>query len=383
MRTRGVWKTATVTVAMLAILSGPAWTAWPALAAGQTGMSSTSSMNAPTSSDSGTSLSTGSTSSDSRTSTSTSGQTVSGTSPTASDSMTSTSSTSRSSSKSGTSKHDSGAGSSARGLSTADHAASTSTKSSQSDHGVGRQISAVIQSALSGGTTGTALANAVHEVIATEQHNAKGLTVAMAVYQQLTSQAGTAGSQTSGTSSAGFSDLSQTPWARAAVDALHQAGVINGTAPGTFSPNQPVTLAELATMLAHLQAGSATSTSNVPAATPTWARNALAWALTSGVLSGIQGLGTPDAPLTRAQAVRMLINAAGLGHLASTLTATSITLSGQVPSWARGALSLAIQLGLVQGSGGKLLADQPLTRAQVAVLLARLSILEAETASAG
>ncbi len=255
--------------------------------------------------------------------------------------------------------------------------ASTGTGSSNgtdSSHvAFGRHVSASIQAALAQGGSGTALANAVHQLLLTEHANARGLSVAEAVYAHQAS---------SGQGASPFKDLSQqAPWADAAVAALQRAGVVNGTSSTTFTPDQSVTFAQLATMLARLQAGSGASGTATPAGTPTWAQKAMAWAQAAGVLAGERGLPAPNAPLTRAQAVLMLINAAGLGAQAAGQSATAIDLKGTPPAWAHGALALAIQLGLLQGSNGQLLANQPLTRAQMAVLLARLAVLEAQAAA--
>jgi hypothetical protein len=242
-------------------------------------------------------------------------------------------------------------------------------------HVFGDEVAAAVQAARASGAQGTALAEAVHQVLLTEHPNAKGLAVAEAVYQNR--ESGDPGA-------AAFGDLlQQSPWAAGAVGALHSAGVIDGTSATTFDPGSAVTLAELATMLSRLQAGSAASIADAPPGTPDWAQDALAWAEESGVLAGEQGLGGPNDALTRAEAVLMLINAAGLAAQASALGSAPIDLSGTPPDWAHGALALAIQLGILQGSGGQLLADQPLTRAQMAVLLARVAVLEADATSGG
>lgn len=234
----------------------------------------------------------------------------------------------------------------------------------------GTSVSAAIAASRAAGGQGAVLAEAVHAVLSHEHANAKGLAVAMSVYAS--SSSGSSGSSP-------FTDLTtQAPWATPAVSALHQAGVIEGTSSTSFSPNDSVTLAQLATMLARLQAGTATSTANVPAGTPSWAASAMAWSQASGVLDSEQGLGQPNVPLTRAQAVLMLINAAGLGQTAWAEANAPINLTGNVPTWAHGAIALAIQLGLLQGSDGQVLANSTLTRAQTAVLLARLAVLEAE-----
>ena len=258
-----------------------------------------------------------------------------------------------------------------RGGQAAGSPASASSTAATPEASFGSQVSAAVHAALLAGSSGTAVGEAVHEVLLAEHANAKGLSVAEAVYGRLDAGTGTPGASP-------FADLTvQAPWAEAAVDALQKGGVVNGTSSTTFAPGQSVTLAELATMLARLQAGAGTPGTAVPAGTPVWAQDAMAWANGHGVLAGEVGLGTPNAPLTRAQAVLMLINAAGLAQQATVQSGAPIDLQGTPPPWAHGALALAIQLGLLQGSGGQLDADQPLTRAQMAVLLARLAVLEA------
>ncbi len=240
----------------------------------------------------------------------------------------------------------------------------------------GSEVSLAVYNAHQAGLAGTPLAEAVHEVLLTEHADARGLSVAEAVY------AARNGGGSGG--AAPFADVQdQAPWASAAVDALRAAGVVDGTSSSTFSPNQPVTLAELATMLARLQAGSSAGGAVVPSGTPSWAQAAMAWADAGGVLSGEQGLGSPNAPLTRAQAVLMLINALGLGPQAATLADAAIGLQGAPPPWAHGAMALAVQLGLLQGSGGQLLSGQVLTRAQMAVLLSRMAALEVQASGSG
>ncbi|MDA8345922.1 MAG: S-layer homology domain-containing protein [Thermaerobacter sp.] len=244
----------------------------------------------------------------------------------------------------------------------------------------GQSVEEAVYTALSSGQRGTALANAVHLVIATFKPNAKGIAVAEAVYQSV--YGATNGGQTISPS---FKDMGGASWAVPYVDALSNAGVVRGTTKTTFSPNADVTGAELLTMLARMQNWQAAAqTSQQPPANaqflakaPAFALQAIRAALSQGVLHGISGLSTPNMPLTRAQAVALLINSLGLNQAAQSDSTASIPLSGPVPTWARGAIALAVELGLVEGSDGQVLADQTLTRAQMAALLARVATLEA------
>ncbi len=257
----------------------------------------------------------------------------------------------------------------------------SSGKPTGSGSSFGQSVAAAVQAALSSGQVGPALANAVHLVIQAFRPNAKGITVAEAVYQSVYTS--TSGSQTAPIQ---FKDMGGAGWAEPYVDALTQSGVVQGTSKTTFSPNAKVTGAQLLTMLDRMQnwpatsgaaQTSATSNSQLLANAPAFALQAIKAALSRGMLQGIGGLTNPNAPLTRAQAITLMINSLGLEQIAQSEATASIALAGPVPNWAHGAIALAIQLGLVAGSNGQLLADQTLTRAQMAALLARLATLEA------
>ncbi len=242
----------------------------------------------------------------------------------------------------------------------------------------GQSVEQAVYTALSSGDTGTALANAVHVVIGTLKPNAKGISVAEAVYQSVYSA--TSGGETV---SMPFTDMGGAGWAAPFVSALNKAGVVRGTTQTTFSPDQKVTGAQLLTMLDRLQnwptataTGSAVPDSQFLAQAPAFAAQAIRSALSEGLAQGVGGLTNPNAPLTRAQAIALLINSLGLNQVAQGESGAAISLSGPVPGWASGAIALAIQLGLVQGSNGQILADQTLTRGQMAVLLARVAMLE-------
>ncbi len=243
----------------------------------------------------------------------------------------------------------------------------------------GQAVSQAVYAALSAGERGTTLANAVHIVIGTYKPNAKGISVAEAVYQAV--YGASTGSQDI---SVPFKDMGDAAWASPSVNALTQAGVVRGTSQTTFSPNAMVTGAQLLTMLDRLQnwqgsGGTSESTvedTSLLTQAPAFALQAIRLAISHGLVQGIGGLSNPNRPLTRAQAITLLINSLGLQQAAQSDSTTSLGLSGPVPSWADGAMALAIQLGLVQGSNGQILAGQTLTRAQMAVLLARVAMLE-------
>jgi hypothetical protein len=98
------------------------------------------------------------------------------------------------------------------------------------------------------------------------------------------------------------------PWAWAAVAAAQREGLVAGYPDGTFRPAQPVSRAELATLLARLLAGQEPppASSILPyadlAAIPDWSREAVALTHATGVLRGREvGCFAPLAPVTRGE----------------------------------------------------------------------------------
>jgi len=81
----------------------------------------------------------------------------------------------------------------------------------------------------------------------------------------------------------------------------------------------------------------------------------------------------PDAKLTRAQAITMLVRALGLEGIAPGMGyRTGFSDDDRIPSWARDSIYIASQIGLVKGDeNGRVNPDEVLTRAEASVLLDR------------
>ncbi|WP_312884318.1 InlB B-repeat-containing protein [Paenibacillus xylanilyticus] len=111
-----------------------------------------------------------------------------------------------------------------------------------------------------------------------------------------------------------FTDRSKIgAWAQSAVSRAVQAGFIQGDADGAFRPNDAVTRAEMAMMVANaLQLKTESGTSSTFAddeQIPVWAKAAVAGMQNSGLLNG-KGLNTfaPKDNTTRAEAVKLLLS---------------------------------------------------------------------------
>ena len=181
------------------------------------------------------------------------------------------------------------------------------------------------------------------------------------------------------TTSSYFSDVNSSySWAAASVDFLYVNDVVTGTGGGRYSPASPISRGAFLTMVDRafsLPRTSSRSFSDVPAGS--YYAEAIQAAYGLGIVNGY-GNNTfrPDDPVTRAEAATMLyraMNAVGwsLGS-ASTSLLNAYTDGSSVPSYAQEAMAVMIQNGIITGtSSTKLSPEQTMTRAQMAVVLAR------------
>ena len=172
-------------------------------------------------------------------------------------------------------------------------------------------------------------------------------------------------------------------WAGGIVSALESKGIINGDELGRFNPDAPLTRAQMAKLVvaglrreadAKLLAGSPSRFSDVPSWH--WAKGYIESLAESGVTDGYpDGRFGPSDLVTRAQMAQFLVRAAGLADEARLrrLEVTTYRDDRALPDWARGAVVVARDYGLMAGfEDGTFQPDQPVTRAQGSVALARL-----------
>jgi arabinogalactan endo-1,4-beta-galactosidase len=152
-------------------------------------------------------------------------------------------------------------------------------------------------------------------------------------------------------------------------------GYFRGYPDGTFRPDQAVTRAEVAAVLARIHEGAAGTGSAVSAAPGYtdrkafgWAESAILDASASGLLSGYaDGSFRPNRPMTRAELAEIVVR---YRQLSGTATASFADTSGH---WAEPSIALAEQAGILKGyADGRLRPDQPVTRAELAALVNRM-----------
>lgn len=157
----------------------------------------------------------------------------------------------------------------------------------------------------------------------------------------------------------GFTDVTSGGWYYDAVRFVSANGLFQGTGAGQFSPDAAMTRAMFLTVLARYEGVDTTDGE-------TWYAVALDWAVESGVSDGSH----PTQNLTREQLATMLYRFAGSPAVHGTLDGFTDTSS--VSSWAKDAVSWAVEEGLMEGVGGSRLSPGgAATRAQVAAIFQR------------
>lgn len=175
-----------------------------------------------------------------------------------------------------------------------------------------------------------------------------------------------------------LSDIQQ-HWARPQVQLLVARGLVNGMPDGTFRPDTGVTRAQFAKLLVMALGKDADARvlQNIPSSftdVPVyhWAHGYLELGRERGfVQAGFGQPVKPEEPLSRLQTVEMLVRALGPtdGFPAARLTFSD---ASSIPADLQPLVQRAVDLGLVTGlPDGRFAPDDPVNRAQAAVMLAR------------
>ena len=104
-----------------------------------------------------------------------------------------------------------------------------------------------------------------------------------------------------------FKDVPATAWYNTAVSTMAKLGIVNGGADGYFRPNDPITRAEIAAMIARCDGAYYTGTSTVFSDTyGHWAAGYIARAYELGWINGYGTTYAPDRYISRAETVAVL-----------------------------------------------------------------------------
>ncbi|NWL88119.1 hypothetical protein DMN77_11020 [Paenibacillus sp. 79R4] len=153
--------------------------------------------------------------------------------------------------------------------------------------------------------------------------------------------------------------------------------LVSGYPNGTFQPNIPVTRAEFTVMLA-----AALKLDGTDTALPfkdqdkigAWAKQAVALAVQTGIVSGYEdGSFRPEAQITRTEMAYMIAKALDLSLEDD--VETGFADNKDIPKWAKGTVEAIRELGIVSGRGGnKFVPNNTATRAEAVVMLLRMLV---------
>ena len=173
-----------------------------------------------------------------------------------------------------------------------------------------------------------------------------------------------------------YTDVDTTQWYHEGVDYVIANGMMNGTGTNIFEPNATTTRGMIVTILYRLEKEPAAGTSpftDVDA--DQWYAKAVAWAAANGVVNGTSPTTFhPNDPITREQMAAILYRYASFKGYDVTAKAdlAGFTDASQISAYAKDAMSWANQEGLIGGVSATTLQPQgSATRAQVATILMR------------
>ena len=158
-----------------------------------------------------------------------------------------------------------------------------------------------------------------------------------------------------------FTDVKATDWYSEAVSYAVDAGLMNGTGGGKFSPQATTTRGMLMTVLARMDGVDTTGGAD-------WYTKGMEWAKRGGVSGGTN----PELPITREQLAAMLYRYAGSPAVGS--YTLNFRDADKVSDWALDAMRWAVKNGVVSGKGNQTLDPTGYaTRAEVAQMLYNFS----------
>ncbi|MBN2284932.1 MAG: BMP family ABC transporter substrate-binding protein [Tissierellales bacterium] len=167
-----------------------------------------------------------------------------------------------------------------------------------------------------------------------------------------------------------FSDMPD-DWSTQALQRAVDNGLMSGS-DGLIKPKDPLTRAQMATIINRaFGAKNMASISNFEdVSTTAWYYHEMAKAIYMKTFLGDGNHLYPDNPITRQEA--FLVIARALGINASTFAPAGFIDLDDIAPWARGEIYALINQGYIQGSAGKINPKQTITRAEFAQLMHNL-----------
>ena len=182
-----------------------------------------------------------------------------------------------------------------------------------------------------------------------------------------------------------FTDVSRSDWYYQFVDYVTSKGYFNGTAETTFAPAENMTRAMFVTVLFRFDGakGDRSQSAFTDVAPGEWYTDAINWAAANRIVDGVgNGKFAPNDPITRAQMCTMIERYLALYRKAWKVTlpetgSVSVMVDeNAIPAYALAAVKQCQRHGLVNGfEDGTFRPNELSTRAQVAAVIYRMSYL--------
>lgn len=182
-----------------------------------------------------------------------------------------------------------------------------------------------------------------------------------------------------------FTDVSRSDWYYQFVDYVTSKGYFNGVADKTFAPADNMTRAMFVTVLFrfHGAKGDRSQSAFTDVAPGEWYTDAINWAAANRIVDGVgNGKFAPNDPITRAQMCTMieryldLYRKAWKVTLPETGSVSVMVDENAIPAYALAAVKQCQRHGLVNGfEDGTFRPNELSTRAQVAAVIYRMSFL--------
>ena len=182
-----------------------------------------------------------------------------------------------------------------------------------------------------------------------------------------------------------FTDVSRSDWYYQFVDYVTSKGYFNGVADKTFAPAENMTRAMFVTVLFRFDGakGDRSQSAFTDVAPGQWYTDAINWAAANRIVDGVgNGKFAPNDPITRAQMCTMierylaLYKKAWKVTLPETGSVSVMVDENAIPAYALAAVKQCQRHGLVNGfEDGTFRPNELSTRAQVAAVIYRLSYL--------
>lgn len=165
-----------------------------------------------------------------------------------------------------------------------------------------------------------------------------------------------------------FTDLNPDAWYIDTLDKAVQAGYINGYSDTKMGPNDPLLRGQAVCLIGNAAGFKAEHPFSDVVASPYY-YDAVEWAKENGVISSDQENFRPQDNCTRAEFMAMLYNWKGSD---TSNAPTNYSDWSSVPEWAKNAVAWAVEDGVVSGNNGKLRPTDYCTRAEAAAMLVNL-----------